>query len=84
MINLSQKKLKIHNQIAKGLGFQLAGLHHIRAMIELGHLNKTDEEIADAKNKKEEKMITLKSESGKEYTVKQIKKGTNVVYTKTV
>ena len=72
LMYLSEKRLKLNNQVTSNAEFQLAGLNHIRAIIELGHLNKTDEEIADAKNKKEEKMITLKSESGIEYELKAV------------
>ncbi len=52
VMHLSEKKLKLNNQITSNAEFQLVGLNHIRAMIEKGHLNKTDEEIADTKIKK--------------------------------
>ena len=61
LMNLSEKRLKLNNQVTSNAKFQLAGLNHIRATIEKGHLNKTNEEIANAKNKKEEKTVTLKS-----------------------
>ncbi len=70
LINLSEKKLKLHDQITSDMEFQLAGINHIRAMIEKGSLNQTKEQITTAKNKKKEKMITLKSESDNNYTVK--------------